>query len=160
MPGSGHLKYLVLLSVRPLLFLKVPGGILKFAVLKISLTTCHGLQKKPKKEWRTNTKNISSRERRKKEMPGTLLTFIKARVNAPHTPPQTPPPTTLTHRCRVLPKTTRRVNIVHLHTHTQTHTHRLWHRWACRQWQRVENFSHAKGLKVIWCIHCHLSFSR
>lgn len=26
------------------------------------------------------------------------------------------------------------------------------------KWQRVENFSHAKGLNVVWCIRRHLSF--
>jgi len=25
------------------------------------------------------------------------------------------------------------------------------------EWQRVENFSHAKGLNVVWCIRRHLS---
>lgn len=42
-------------------------------------------------------------------------------------------------------------------THMRNYTHTHTRRWACRCWQRVENFSHAKGLKVIWCIHCHLS---
>lgn len=61
-------------------------------------------------------------------------------------------------------KLQQRQGLVKCRDATQLHklTNTAWHlqslRWVCHKCQRVENFSQAKGLKVIWCIHCHLSF--